>query len=75
MPVYEYRCISCEEVFTEVRKVKDRHEPACLECPLCGMNEDFNRIMFTPSFTPFETLRDKGVFETPARHRTDYRGK
>jgi len=73
VPIYEYRCTSCEEVFEEQRSVKNRHEAGCLECPLCGDNKDFVRVIATPTNTPFETLRDAGVFERlPGRH--DYNG-
>ena len=34
MPLYEYRCETCDEVFSELRCMSDREAP--IECPHCG---------------------------------------
>ena len=34
MPMYEYKCVECGDVFAEFRDMKDRNEPAT--CPQCG---------------------------------------
>jgi putative FmdB family regulatory protein len=34
MPMYEYKCESCEIVFSELRKISERTEP--IACPECG---------------------------------------
>jgi putative FmdB family regulatory protein len=34
MPIYEYRCESCDTVTEKMRKVKEKDDP--LECPECG---------------------------------------
>ena len=34
MPLYEYQCIECEEIFYELRRADEREEP--IECPDCG---------------------------------------
>lgn len=34
MPVYEYQCDQCQEIFTKERKVKDRKRRA--KCTHCG---------------------------------------
>lgn len=34
MPLYEYKCEKCGEVFDELRKAEDRTTP--VPCPKCG---------------------------------------
>jgi len=34
MPLYEYECEKCSELFDELRKAADRAEP--IQCPKCG---------------------------------------
>jgi putative FmdB family regulatory protein len=34
MPIYEYRCERCGAVFSELRRIAERDEPA--QCPNCG---------------------------------------
>jgi putative FmdB family regulatory protein len=34
MPLYEYECETCSEVFFELRRSDDREKP--IECPTCG---------------------------------------
>lgn len=34
MPIYEYKCESCEKIFEELRKIKERNSLAI--CPSCG---------------------------------------
>ena len=34
MPLYEYECEDCHEVFDELRRAADREKP--IECPECG---------------------------------------
>lgn len=34
MPVYEYKCIMCENIFSAIRSVKRRAKPPA--CPICG---------------------------------------
>lgn len=35
MPLYEYQCSSCGNVFEEVHKVDDRHKPVEIPCEKC----------------------------------------
>lgn len=32
MPIYEYKCLSCDNLFELLRKKNDRSNPSCLEC-------------------------------------------
>lgn len=80
MPIYEYRCTNCGTL-TEVRRtVAERNDPLDIAGePFTSKDKNCNlhvwkRCIATPSNTPFEMLRDAGVFERlPGRH--DYRGK
>ncbi len=42
MPLYEYKCEDCHELFSELRKVEDREAP--IECPACGSE---GRVLFS----------------------------
>lgn len=46
MPIYEFRCLKCNEVF-EILKVKDKVE---MKCPHCE-SEDFERVLSTTSYS------------------------
>jgi putative FmdB family regulatory protein len=47
MPIYEFRCLKCNEVF-ELLMVKAEDEVE-MKCPQCGA-EDFERVMSTTSY-------------------------
>ena len=47
MPLYEYYCESCDNVFEALRSIRDSEQP--LPCPACGHEAD--RIMPT-TFAP-----------------------
>ena len=45
MPLYEYRCPKCEELFEIFRSLSDRDAPA--SCPACGFESarrEFARV-------------------------------
>jgi len=48
MPIYEFRCLKCNEVF-EILMVTTENE-AEMKCPHCG-SEDFERVLSTTSYT------------------------
>lgn len=81
MPIYEYRCELCGATLEAHRTVDERNDPISgsdgeiLNDPGDGgCIHIFNRAILTPTNTPFEMLRDAGVFERlPGRY--DYRGK
>jgi len=47
MPIYEFRCLKCQEVF-ELLKVKEEDELA-MKCPHCD-SPDFERVLSTSSY-------------------------
>ena len=36
MPMYDYQCSGCKEIFEEFRTIALRKEPETLKCPACG---------------------------------------
>jgi len=50
MPIYEYRCPNCEEVWELLRKMSAMDEP--YECPDCGVECDhvISDCMWTQKF-------------------------
>lgn len=36
MPIYEYSCSECEQLFEKIRKMSQMEEPLSEPCPLCG---------------------------------------
>lgn len=36
MPLYDYKCTSCNHVFEKSEKIKDRHKPSKKPCPKCN---------------------------------------
>ena len=48
MPIYEFRCLKCDEVF-ELLKVGDEDEIE-MRCPYC-QSPDFERVMSTTTYT------------------------
>lgn len=53
MPIYEYRCDDCEEIFEKLVFKKDEK----ILCPECG-NEHVHRVL---SVCGFKTGSDKGA--------------
>jgi putative FmdB family regulatory protein len=48
MPIYEFKCLKCEEFFELILMNKD--EEAQLKCPKCN-SEDFERVISTTNFS------------------------
>lgn len=61
MPIYEFRCIKCNEVFEFLMKPGEESVEAV--CPKCG-SEDFERIMSCTNFAMGGT--SGGVASTPS---------
>jgi putative FmdB family regulatory protein len=38
MPIYEFRCLGCGNVF-EILKLKKENEKSCMKCPKCSTQE------------------------------------
>ena len=63
MPLYEYYCESCDEVFEALRAVVASEEPA--PCPRCG--RDAERIM--PTTFASMSRRDGYAQRVPYHHK------
>jgi putative FmdB family regulatory protein len=63
MPLYEYYCENCGEVFEALRSVRSSEEPA--PCPKCGT--DAERIM--PTTFASMSRRDGYAQRVPYHHR------
>jgi len=48
MPIYEFKCLKCDEFFELILMNKD--EEAELKCPKCGSDE-FERVISTTNFS------------------------
>ncbi|RLA82039.1 MAG: zinc ribbon domain-containing protein [Deltaproteobacteria bacterium] len=48
MPIYEYRCLACGEVFEVFQGMGEKDDP--LECKRCG-SKDIERILSPSAFT------------------------
>jgi putative FmdB family regulatory protein len=47
MPIYEFKCLKCEEFFELI--LMNKNEEAELKCPKCG-SEEFERVISTTNF-------------------------
>ena len=59
--IYEWKCVHCGGIEEIEGPVSEHDREPDFDCPACGEVE-WMRIMSLPHI-PFETLRDKGVFE------------
>ncbi len=48
MPIYEFKCLKCEEFFELI--LMNKNEEAELKCPECG-SEKFERVISTTNFS------------------------
>ena len=48
MPIYEFKCLKCQEFFELL--VINNDDEAKLQCPKCK-SEDFERVLSTTNFT------------------------
>ena len=39
MPIYEFKCNSCQHIFEELLSIGKRDEPCCQPCPQCKKRE------------------------------------
>ena len=51
MPIYEFKCLKCNEFFEMLVMAKD--EEVALECPQCS-SEEFERVLSSTGFTMSE---------------------
>ena len=45
MPTYDYKCSSCEHIWSEFKKIADRDEPVSSECPNCKETGHIEKIL------------------------------
>jgi len=48
MPIYEFKCLKCDEFFELI--LMNKNEEADLKCPKCG-SEEFERIISSTNFS------------------------
>lgn len=48
MPLYEYKCGSCEHTFSEVLRVDDRKRPCEEPCPSCSVQGQIDTVISAP---------------------------
>lgn len=49
MPFYDYKCLSCQELFEEFLPIKQRKKPETKPCPKCGEKRIQQTIMSSPN--------------------------
>lgn len=47
MPLYDYKCSSCEHVFTKSLKIADRNLPIEEPCPDCNLLGSITKVILT----------------------------
>jgi putative FmdB family regulatory protein len=57
MPLYEYKCDKCDEVFFELRRASEREDP--ITCPDCGGHGQIVFSTFAQGGSP-ESSSSKG---------------
>ena len=58
LPLYEYKCLECEEIFYELRSADEREHP--IECPDCGGAGNVLISAFAPAKTLNSTSSSPG---------------
>lgn len=48
MPIYNYECSECQNVFEAFRKISERNQASELTCPACNKQGVSNYIMSAP---------------------------
>lgn len=49
MPLYDYKCNSCEHTFSEIHKIDDRHVPVGKPCPECQSENSIEQCIGAPT--------------------------
>lgn len=57
MPIYEFKCNHCDQVFEKLQKLND---PIPGFCPHCGQQDSVHQLISAPHFR----LAGKGWYET-----------
>lgn len=72
MPIYEFRCFGCDEVFELLEMKQEDREHA--KCPKCG-SISFERIMSRTNFAVSGSQSCSGTTGTSVNERTCGEGK
>lgn len=59
MPLYEYQCSACGEIFDKFSSIADRNIPTEEPCPSCGEKQVTQKIGPTPIADPVRLGRIK----------------
>lgn len=59
MPIYEFKCLECEEFF-EILVTRSSEENVEMECPKCS-SENFERVLSTTNFAMGSAGGSSGV--------------
>ena len=64
MPIYEFKCLKCNEFFELL--VMNKDDEVALNCPKCE-SEDFEKVLSSTSFTMAEGANKKQGATTQTR--------
>lgn len=64
MPIYEFKCLKCTELFELI--LMNKNEEAQLKCPKCG-SEDFERVISTTNHSMGAGSDDKTSVSSQTR--------
>lgn len=59
MPIYEFKCLECDEFF-EILVTRSSKEDVEMGCPKCR-SENFERVLSTTNFAMGDTSASSGV--------------
>lgn len=73
MPLYEYRCPSCDQRMVEYRSVENRHDG-----PICACGTKTEKVisqpsMVVPDIQPYRSMIDGSMITSRSRHREHLR--
>mgnify|MGYP001237709822 FL=1 len=64
MPIYEFKCLKCDEFFELI--LMNKSEEAELKCPKCG-SEEFERVISSTNFSMGSGSGNKTSVNTQTR--------
>jgi len=64
MPIYEYKCTECNEVFEYFQSISDKELKACM---LCGKKDGLSKIISSSGFR----LKGSGWYETDFKNKVE----
>ena len=64
MPIYEYKCTECNEVFEYFQSISDKELKTCT---LCGKKDGLSKIISSSGFR----LKGSGWYETDFKNKVE----